>query len=201
MTNTKNLVATVVVAFSVAFAGCGDGGKAAREKEIADSTAAVAKQDSINQAEQAEADSIAAAAAANAPKTVVVVADSATKTLAAAIKAAELEATLNSEGPFTVFAPNDAAFAAIQATVDDLLKPENKEKLQSLLKGHVIAGSFSASTLKDGQEISTAEGTKLKVKISGGKVTVNGATVVTPDVKATNGVIHIIDKVLVAGKK
>ena len=147
MSTHKIVLATALVAFSALVTGCGDGGKAAREKATADSLALVAREDSISAAQaavdQAREDSIAQAAAANAPHTVVYVANESAKTLAAAIKAAGLEATLNdTTQKFTVFAPTDAAFAAIQTTVDDLLKPENKEKLQKLLMNHVIAGEF-----------------------------------------------------------
>jgi len=119
------------------------------------------------------------------------------KTLAAAIKAAGLEPTLNdTTQKFTVFAPTDEAFAAIQSTVDDLLKTENKEKLQKLLMHHVIAGEFKAASLKNG-DITSAGGDKLKIKVDNKKPTVDGANVVTADVQAVNGVIHVVDKVLV----
>ncbi|MBC7919926.1 MAG: fasciclin domain-containing protein [Ferruginibacter sp.] len=157
------------------------------------------QEDSIRLADEAQAQQEAAAEAANAPRTVVTVAGESAKTLAAAIKAADLESTLSdTTQKFTVFAPTDAAFASIQSTVDNLLKPENKSKLQDVLKHHVIAGEFKASALKSG-EITTAGGTKLRIKITGGKVTVNGANVTTADVATTNGVVHVIDKVLVPG--
>ena len=111
------------------------------------------------------------------------------KTLVAAVQAAGLESTLRSAGPFTVFAPTDAAFAALPAgTVADLLKPENKAKLTSILTYHVLAGKVPASAVvgKTVKVIGAADGT----------VTVNGAKVVAADVNASNGVIHVIDKVI-----
>jgi uncharacterized surface protein with fasciclin (FAS1) repeats len=199
MSNSKVLVATIAVAFSAFVMGCGDGGKAAREKaaadslRTADSLAQVAREEAEAAAEQRREDSLAAA---NAPHTVVFVANESAKKLAEAIKAAGLEPTLaDTTQKFTVFAPTDAAFAAVQTNLDDLMKPENKEKLQKLLMHHVIAGQFKASGLKNG-EITTAGGGKLKIKIDGKKITVDGANVTTPDVAATNGVIHVIDKVL-----
>jgi uncharacterized surface protein with fasciclin (FAS1) repeats len=198
MSNSKVLLATVAVAFSAFVIGCGDGGKAAREKATADSLATVAREDSIAAADKAREDSIAAAEVANAPHTVVFVANESAKTLAAAIKAAGLEPTLNdTTQKFTVFAPTDAAFAAIQSTMDDLMKPENKEKLQKLLMHHVIAGQFKSTGLKNG-DITAAGGKPVKIKVAGKKITVDGANVITPDVQAVNGVIHVIDKVLVS---
>ncbi len=196
MSNSKVLLATVAVAFGAFVIGCGDGGKAAREKETTDSLAMVARQDSTDAADKAREDSITQAEAANAPHTVVFVANESAKTLAAAIKAAGLEPTLSdTTQKFTVFAPTDAAFAAIQSNVDELMKPENKEKLQKLLMHHVIAGKFPSTGLKNG-EITTAGGGKLKIKVAGKKVTVDGANVTTPDVQAINGIVHVIDKVL-----
>ena len=129
-------------------------------------------------------------------KDIVTIATTDSKTLAAAVKAAGLVETLQGKGPFTVFAPTDAAFAAIQSEVDKLLKPENKEKLSKILTYHVISGKMKASDLKDGQELTTVQGGKLKVMVKDGTVTVGNAKVTAADITATNGVIHIIDKVL-----
>ncbi|MFM9952344.1 MAG: fasciclin domain-containing protein, partial [Saprospiraceae bacterium] len=104
--------------------------------------------------------------------------------------------TLQGDGPFTVFAPTDAAFAAIQSDVDTLLKPENKAKLANILTYHVVSGKAMAADLKDGQELTTVQGGKLKVSIKDGKVMVNGANVTSADVQASNGVVHVIDKVI-----
>ncbi len=129
-------------------------------------------------------------------KDIVAIAAADCKTLAAAVTAAGLVETLQGEGPFTVFAPTDAAFAEIQSEVDKLLKPENKEKLSKILTHHVISGKMEADDLEDGQLLTTVEGSKLKVMVKDGVVTVGNATVTTADIEASNGVIHVIDKVL-----
>lgn len=129
-------------------------------------------------------------------KNIVALATESAKTLAAAVKAADLVATLEGTGPFTVFAPTDAAFAAIQKDVDSLLKPENKAKLASVLTYHVVSGKHMAADLKDGAELTTVQGEKLKVSLKDNKVMIGEAHVVTADVPASNGVVHLIDKVL-----
>ncbi|MEG4272767.1 MULTISPECIES: fasciclin domain-containing protein [unclassified Microcoleus] len=118
------------------------------------------------------------------------------KTLTKALGAAGLVTTLQGKGPFTVFAPTDAAFAALpKATLEDLLKPENKAKLTKILTYHVVPGSVVSTSLKSG-DVKSVEGSSLKVAVNAGKVTVSGANVVKADIKASNGVIHVIDKVL-----
>jgi transforming growth factor-beta-induced protein len=122
------------------------------------------------------------------------------KTLAAALGAADLVATLKSKGPFTVFAPTDAAFAKLpKGTLDDLLKPANKAKLAAILTYHVIAGEVMASTVvtMDGKKAATVNGASVTIGVKGGKVTVDGANVVTTDIKTSNGVIHVIDTVMI----
>lgn len=132
----------------------------------------------------------------HATKDIVGIASASAKTLAAAATAAGLVETLQGKGPFTVFAPTDAAFAAIQGEVDTLLKPENKAKLANILTYHVVAGKAMAADLEDGQELTTVQGGKLKVSIKGGKVMINGANVTSADVQASNGVVHVVDKVI-----
>ena len=118
------------------------------------------------------------------------------KTLTKALGSAGLVTTLKGKGPFTVFAPTDAAFAALpKGTVENLLKPENKAKLTKILTYHVVPGSVVSTSLKSG-DVKSVEGSSLKVAVSTGKVTVGGANVVKADIKASNGVIHVIDKVL-----
>lgn len=129
-------------------------------------------------------------------KNIVAIATESAKTLAAAVKAADLVGTLEGTGPFTVFAPTDAAFGAIQKDVDNLLKPENKAQLAKILTYHVVSGSHMAADLKDGVELTTVQGGKLKVSLKDNKVMVGDAHVTTADVCATNGVVHLIDKVL-----
>lgn len=129
-------------------------------------------------------------------KNIVALSVESAKTLAAAVKAADLVSTLEGKGPFTVFAPTDAAFAAIQKDVDSLLKPENKAKLANILTYHVVSGMHMAAELKDGTELTTVQGEKLKVSVKDHKVMIGNAHVTTADVAASNGVVHLIDKVL-----
>lgn len=120
------------------------------------------------------------------------------KTLAAALGAANLVGTLKGPGPFTVFAPTDAAFAKLPAgTVEALLK--DIPKLSSILTYHVVPGKVMASTVVtlDGQKVKTVEGREVKIKVEGGSVFVDGAKVTTTDISCDNGVIHIIDSVIV----
>ena len=118
-------------------------------------------------------------------------------TLAAALEAAGLVDTLKGEGPFTVFAPTDAAFAALPAgTVEDLLKPENKDKLVAVLTYHVVPGRVTSAQVAGLSNATTVQGGDVAIATAGGKVMVDDARVVSADVMATNGVIHVIDKVL-----
>jgi uncharacterized surface protein with fasciclin (FAS1) repeats len=119
------------------------------------------------------------------------------QTLVAAVTAADLVATLSGPGPFTVFAPVDTAFAALPAgTVESLVEPENKEKLTSILTYHVVAGEVRSTDLSDGMKAKTVNGAEITITIADGKVMVNGAQVVLADVATSNGVIHVIDGVL-----
>jgi uncharacterized surface protein with fasciclin (FAS1) repeats len=118
-------------------------------------------------------------------------------TLVAAVTAAGLVETLKSEGPFTVFAPTDAAFGKLPAgTVETLVMPENKEKLTSILTYHVVAGALMASDLKDGQKIKTVNGQELSVSLKEGKWYIDNAVVTIPNVISSNGVTHVIDAVM-----
>ena len=119
------------------------------------------------------------------------------KTLAAALKAADLVETLKGKGPFTVFAPTDAAFAKLPAgTVESLLKPENKAKLVAILTYHVVAGQVMAAEAAKLPSAKTVNGESLTIHAMGGKVMVDGATVTTADIACSNGVIHVIDQVI-----
>lgn len=123
-------------------------------------------------------------------------------TLVTAVQAADLVETLQSEGPFTVFAPTNEAFAALpEGTLDTLLQPENKDQLVAILTYHVVAGEVMSSDLSDGQVVETVQGNSLTVSIRDGNVYLVDATggeaqVVTPDVKASNGVVHVINSVV-----
>ncbi len=117
-------------------------------------------------------------------------------TLVAAVKAAGLVDTLKGDGPFTVFAPTNDAFAALpEGTLDDLLKPENKDKLTAILTYHVVAAKVTAADVKPG-EVETVNGKKFTVKVDDGTVMVDNAKVVKTDIKGSNGVIHVIDAVI-----
>ena len=117
-------------------------------------------------------------------------------TLVAAVEAAGLVDTLKGEGPFSVFAPTDAAFAALPAgTVEDLLKPENKDKLVSILTYHVVSGKVMSGDLAEGMKAATVQGGEVTITLDGG-AKVNGSTISKADIEATNGVIHVIDAVI-----
>jgi uncharacterized surface protein with fasciclin (FAS1) repeats/uncharacterized membrane protein YuzA (DUF378 family) len=119
------------------------------------------------------------------------------KTLVAAIRAAGLTKTLEGKGPFTVFAPTDEAFAKLpKGTVENLLKPENKDKLTAILTYHVIPGAVSSAEVVKLTSAKTVQGQSLSVVVAEGKVTVDGANVIQTDIAASNGVIHVIDTVL-----
>ena len=119
-------------------------------------------------------------------------------TLATALTAAGLIDTLKSEGPFTVFAPTDAAFAKLPAgTVESLLLPENKAQLTAILTYHVVAGKVMAADVVKLTSATTVNGADVAISVDGGTVAVNGATVTATDIGATNGVIHVIDTVLI----
>ncbi len=138
-----------------------------------------------------------------APKDVVDVAIGSADhtTLVAAVTAAGLVETLKGAGPFTIFAPTNAAFAALPAgTVDGLLKPESKDALTKILTYHVVAGAVKAADLKDGQKVKTLQGEELTVSVKDGKVKINGANVTAADLTGSNGVVHVIDAVLMPKK-
>lgn len=122
-------------------------------------------------------------------------------TLVAAVKAAGLVETLSGAGPFTVFAPTDDAFAKLPAgTLEDLLKPENKEKLAGILTYHVVAGKVMAADVKAG-EVATVNGAKATIATSDAGVTIDKAKVVKTDIATSNGVIHVIDAVILPPAK
>lgn len=141
----------------------------------------------------------APAAAAQSTGTIVDVAagNPQFSTLVAAVKAAGLVETLNGTGPFTVFAPTNAAFAKLPAgTLDDLLKPENKAKLASILTYHVVSGKVLAADAVKLDKAKTVNGAEADINVAGGTVTIDGATITATDVAASNGVIHVIDTVM-----
>jgi uncharacterized surface protein with fasciclin (FAS1) repeats len=176
-------IAALALAAGLALAGC---------SSSSDSTAA-----SASPTMAASDEAMASSEAPATPGDIIDIA-STTKgfsTLAAAVTAAGLVDTLKGTGPFTVFAPTDAAFAALPAGIlDALLLPENKDALVKILKYHVVAGAVMSGDIADG-EVATVEGQKVTLSTANG-VTVNDATVVQADVVGSNGVIHAIDVVL-----
>ena len=124
------------------------------------------------------------------------------KTLAKALAAADLIATLKGAGPFTVFAPTDEAFAKLPpGTVENLLKPENKAALQRVLTYHVVAGKVTAAQAATLPSAKTVSGATITIAAHGNGVTVDNAHVVKPDIAATNGVIHVIDAVILPAER
>lgn len=118
-------------------------------------------------------------------------------TLVAAVKAGDLVETLSGKGPFTVFAPTNEAFAKLpEGVVEMLLKPENKDKLVAVLTYHVVAGNVMSTDLKNGMKAETVNGAEATIMLMGGKAMVDNATVSMADIKASNGVVHVIDTVI-----
>ncbi|NJO02009.1 MAG: fasciclin domain-containing protein [Bacteroidia bacterium] len=117
-------------------------------------------------------------------------------TLVQALQAADLVSALQGEGPFTVFAPTNEAFSALGEQLTELLKPENKEKLADILKYHVVSGKVMSGDLSDGQKAATLQGAEITISTTDGVKLNNKATVTTADVEASNGVVHIIDAVI-----
>lgn len=143
------------------------------------------------------ADEAAAEPAATADIVDTAVGAGSFNTLVAAVKAADLVDTLKGDGPFTVFAPTDEAFAKLPpGTVDDLLKPENKAKLQAVLTYHVVAGKVGSDKVTSLSEAETVQGSKIKITVNDGSVMVDEAKVVKTDIECSNGVIHVIDSVV-----
>jgi uncharacterized surface protein with fasciclin (FAS1) repeats len=118
-------------------------------------------------------------------------------TLVAAVQAAGLVETLKGDGPFTVFAPTDEAFAALpEGTLETLLKPENKDKLIAILTYHVVGGSVTSSDVVTLESARTVQGQSVSIEVEDGNVMIDGAKVVAADIMTSNGVIHVIDKVI-----
>ena len=149
--------------------------------------------------------SLAFAAVASAQEKDIVdtaVAAGSFKTLATALQAAGLVETLKGPGPFTVFAPTDDAFAKLpKGALDDLLKPENKQKLVAVLTYHVVPGKVMAADVAKMKKAKTVEGSDVTIKTKGKKVMVDKANVIQTDIMASNGVIHVIDAVIMPPKK
>jgi uncharacterized surface protein with fasciclin (FAS1) repeats len=172
------LLIASVLALAIGVAACGGGDE--------ETTGAAATDDNV-------------AAPAAAEKNIVALAQETPdlSTLVEAVSAAGLVETLEEPGPYTVFAPTNQAFEALGGTLDTLLEPKNKAELAEILTYHVVPGELMSSELRDGQMLKTVQGGTLEVQITNGEVTVNGAKVATPDVEASNGVVHVIDEVLI----
>ncbi len=170
-----------VLAFGAAACGSDDDSSSDSSATTTESTDSAATNDDANQ-------NIVKLAASNEDLS----------TLVDAVTAADLVETLEGEGPYTVFAPTNAAFNALPSgELEKLLKPANKDDLANILTYHVVAGDVMAADLSDGQMIKTVQGDKLEVTIDGDQVMINDATVVQADVEASNGVVHVIDAVLI----
>jgi uncharacterized surface protein with fasciclin (FAS1) repeats len=189
------LTAGFLAAGTMLFAGCGE----TTEETTEDAGTAVEPASDMGEATTDE--SAMEEAAMDEPAALSDIVDTAVaakfNTLAAAVTAADLVETLKGEGPFTVFAPTDEAFAALpEGTLDDLLKPENKDKLVGILTYHVVPGKVMAADVVKLTSAKTVQGGEVTIAVEGDTVKVDGATVTTADVECSNGVIHIIDAVI-----
>ncbi|ADR20374.1 hypothetical protein MATR_20070 [Marivirga tractuosa] len=191
----KKLNYLIALAFVFTFASCGGGESKTAETDENETTTEEMAVEEMTAEKEATAEEESKDIVALAMET------ESLSTLVSAVKAGGLVETLQGDGPFTVFAPTNAAFEALpEGTLEDLLKPENKEKLASILTYHVVAGKVMSTDLSDGMKAKTVNGAEVTIKTADG-VKVNGANVVTADVKASNGVVHVIDAVIMPPKK
>lgn len=194
------------LAASLFVAACAPVAPAAPAVPAAEATAAPAAEATVEATAEAAAEATATEAAAeeaaaepSAPTADIVdtaVGAGTFGTLVAAVQAAGLVDTLKGEGPFTVFAPTDEAFAALPAGTLEQLLADPKGQLSQILLYHVVPGKVMAADVKDGMEAATAQGSPVKFMVADGKVMINDANVITADIETTNGVIHVIDKVI-----
>lgn len=197
----KNLFSMVMIAAasSLMFTACNDASKETSTTSTTDTTTSTMAAEPV----ATEAGVMVGGANMVASKNIVenAVGSADHTTLVAAVTAAGLAETLSGAGPFTVFAPTNAAFEKLPAgAVEGLLKPEAKADLTSVLTYHVVPGALKAADLKDGQKLKTVQGKELTVSIKDGKVMIDGATVTIADVISSNGVTHVIDAVLMPKK-
>lgn len=191
----------LVPVFALVLSACSMANKTEMESDMADQSSPAPVMDSNdNMMEDSETGVMVGGAMMVPSKNIVenaMNADNVT-TVVTAVQAADLAETLQGPGPFTVFAPTNAAFEKLPAgTVDTLLKPENKGQLQNILKYHVVPGRYTSTDLKDGMSLKTVQGEDLMITMMNGKVMINGAAMVeTADVISSNGVTHVIDTVL-----
>ena len=178
------------IALAVLLAACGDASKPAASSSTADAAAHAAGQSSV-QDDQSQP---------NIPRIATGSKDH--TTLVAALKAAEYLDVVSNAGPFTVFAPTNAAFAKLPAgTVETLVKPENKEKLRDILEYHVAVSTFKPEMLRDGMSLGMANGSNIKISNKGGKITINDSATIVGSVPASNGIVHVVDGVLLPPAK
>ena len=175
-----------IIALSVVtFAACG--GETENDEMMKGEDTAVTQPETMNDDSMQDTQSIVALASENQDLS----------TLTKAFNAADRVQMLKNQGPYTVFAPTNDAFEALpEGTLQNLMKPENQGKLTNILAYHVVAGTMTASDLTDGQTLTTVQGGTLKITKKDGSVMVNGAEVGKADIKASNGVVHVIGKVL-----
>ena len=197
----KNLFSMVMIAAasSLMFTACNDASKETSTTSTTDTTTSTMAAEPV----ATEAGVMVGGANMVASKNIVenAVGSADHTTLVAAVTAAGLAETLSGAGPFTVFAPTNAAFEKLPAgAVEGLLKPEAKADLTSVLTYHVVPGALKAADLKDGQKLKTVQGKELTVSIKDGKVMIDGATVTIADVISSNGVTHVIDAVVMPKK-
>lgn len=182
-------IAILLVGGSLVLAACGDDKESTSSTSTQSNTQSMPKEEGVEVGGEQMLPSMTIVENASNAKNLT--------TLVAAVKAADLVDTLNSDGPFTVFAPTNEAFDKLPAgTVDELLKPENKKKLSEILTYHVVPGTYTSEDLKDGQKLKTVQGDEVTISKNGDQIKVNGATVETADVVDSNGVSFVIDSVL-----
>jgi uncharacterized surface protein with fasciclin (FAS1) repeats len=185
----KKLLPYVIGAIVIGIAACNVGNTPAPTVAAATETDAVGQ--SAVQDDESQKDVVKVAASSKDHSTLV-----------AAVKAAELVDALSNAGPFTVFAPTNAAFDALpKGTVEELLKPENKEKLQDILQYHVYVGSLKTDMMQDGQTLNEVNGGNITISKKDGKVLINGSARIIASIPASNGIIHVIDAVLLPPAK
>ncbi|MEO0410758.1 MAG: fasciclin domain-containing protein [Pseudomonadota bacterium] len=192
----QKIVLSSVSSAALLFAGYAQAGKSAEaEKAMEKTTAAV--EDAADAAQEVATDVVAAPEVILTDIVDTAVAAEGFNTLVAAVQAADLVDTLKSDGPFTVFAPTDEAFAALpEGTLEDLLKPENKAKLQAILTYHVLPGAVMSTDITNDMSVASVQGENLDVVLGDNGVSINNASVISADITASNGVIHVIDTVL-----
>lgn len=189
----KNTLSILTVSSMLLFAACGS------SEKTEEKTASMNPQETTSEQATGQSGVADDVSAKNIVQTAIGSKDH--TTLVAAVQAAELVDALSNAGPFTVFAPTNAAFDKLPAgTVDGLLKPDKKEDLQDILQYHVSIGVFQANALQDGQSIGQANGGNIKITKKDGKIVVNGTANVVASIPTSNGVIHVIDAVLLPGK-